>query len=179
MPGGKWPFPGDSPIARARKVALAYRALAEEQVELIAKLKYALRALDNLPVENVDPELPAKIEELLAFNADDPVHALDQRFTQWGEQWHSNTPIHYEPDDWVVTKIAANLINISTGALSRLRKTGRIKGRFVREVGIGGYTYQVKDVYALSEQLRGRAWRTDPSTDTVTDSRSSAPNDRK
>jgi hypothetical protein len=53
----KWPFPGDSTVVRARKIAWAYRALAEEM-------------LKGHP--DADPNAVAD---------------LDARFRSWGERW--------------------------------------------------------------------------------------------
>ncbi len=129
----EWPFPGDSPVARARKMALAFRAALEE----------------------VKPEL---------------VEDLDDRFLQWGERWHTSRPAPYEPDEWIPTKEAADLINLSVGALSSLRVSGRIKGRLRRPRG-RGFEFKVADVLELSTKLRGRGhpWREETSTDKVPD----------
>ena len=129
-----WPFPGDSPVARARKMALAYRALAEE--------------FQNMLAAGVAPT--------------NTVADLDKRFRDWGERWVGEKPATYDLDDWVPTTEAADLIQISTGALSRARVRGRIKGEWRGQRF--GYWYQVRDVYALSETVRGRDRA---STDTV------------
>lgn len=122
-----WPFPGDSPVVKARKVALAYRSVAEELHKA-----------------------------LLAHQAEaaDPVADLDQRFRKWGITWHAEATIVHSDDDWVSAKEAANLVHLSKGAISRLRATGRLKGEW--RGYHDGYYFRVGDVYALSNEVRSR-----------------------
>lgn len=137
MPG-QWPFPGDSPVVKARKMALAYRAALQE----------------------MDPAL---------------VKEMDQRFADWGQRWHATEHVAYGPEDWVPTDIAASMVDLSTGTLSILRTRGRIKGR-LRQKGERGFEYKVKDVLALSTEIRRRNWRNGNSTDKVPANGSSVSN---
>ncbi len=143
MSSGQWPFPGDSPIARARKVGLAYRTLAQD---LTKQLHDA-----GITVETA-------------------VADLDERFTDWGEKWHCEQVKSLGPDDLVDRNEAAALIGVAGGTLGRLRIRGRIKGQWVKGVfgKPGHYLYKVSDVYQLSTELRGRSWRAADATDTVT-----------
>lgn len=86
------------------------------------------------------------------------VAELDERFRSWGERWHTDEPVTYRPDEWIPTAEAAQLIQISPGALSSLRVNGRITGRIrrVRAQGNAGFEYQVSDVLHLSQEIRRR-----------------------
>lgn len=168
----KWPFPGDQPVIRARKMALAYRNLCEQQEnamrqvrEVIAKMDRRLIAFDN----------PASIELLnRALKELDNVTTtgeLDARFTDWGEGWHAERPVHYEMDEYVKPTVAASILHISSKTISNLRTAGRLKGKWDPDLGtVGGYSYKVSDLHDLSAKLRGRGWRGKGSTDTLNDS---------
>lgn len=127
-----WPWPGDSPVARARRIALAYRAALHDHA----------------------PGLAAD---------------LDTRFTRWGESWVA--PRHVPPGDELVSaEDAGTLIGISSGAIGKLRRDGRIQG-----VKTGRkYEYAVADVYRLSSEARRRGPHT---TDTVQDNGRAVSND--
>ncbi len=157
-----WPFPGDSPIARARKVGLAYRALAKEQEQIIAGLT---DAIEKVKKGSLDPALLEAPKPPNGTVAD-----LDQRFVEWGETWHCDVQRTFGPDDMVKAGDAAALIQVSVGTLGRARIRGVIKGVWNKtEHGYPGhYTYKVSDVYKLSTELRGRGWRAGDRTDTVT-----------
>lgn len=137
--GDKWPFPGDSPMARSRKMGSAYRAVAMEQQAIVAALTKRL-------AEHEEVGQPV-----------DAVSDLDQRFTSWGETWHVGTVIHREPDDMIPAAEAGEILQVSKGTISRLRARGRIKGEWRGHHF--GYFYKVRDVYALSEEARGRGLR--------------------
>lgn len=115
----QWPWPGDSPLVRARKCAWAYRAA-------LAELK---------------PEIAQELDERLG--------------RKWGERWITGTPVAYEPDDWVTSKEAGEILGMSPGRVGQLRIQGRIKA--VLEGG-KRFKYRVSDVYALSETVRRRGW---------------------
>jgi len=182
----QWPFPKDRAIHRARKMALAYRNIAEELNDILNTLATATTTITGA-LEQADKRLlaydsPKTLTELhtalknaqaaLELIGDtNRVHDLDQRFTQWGETWHCEQPEHYEPDDYVRTSEAAKLIGISDKTMSSLRVHGKITGIFHKGSGAtGGYWYLVRDVYALAETLPGRNWRTKRPTDTLNDS---------
>jgi len=154
----KWPFPGDSPIARARKVALAYRTSAQAQEEKLTALREALKHVDlrlleydNLPSTDV-------IRDALK---DDPgvqsVADLDKRFTGWGETWHCPRPATYDDDDYIDAVAAADILQISSGAVHKLRLRGRLKGIWNDSLGsTGGWVFLVRDLYQLSQERRPR-----------------------
>lgn len=124
-----WPFAGDAPIARARKVALAYRHIAQELVD-----KYG------------------------ADTEGDPVADLDERFHRWGELWiDTDRTVTYAADDWVTSQIAATILAVSQSYMSALRVHGRIKGRYIK--GKHGYVYRVGDIWTLSSEMRRRPRR--------------------
>ena len=137
-----WPFKGDSPIARARKMALAYRAALEEAA----------------------PEWMAK---------------LDEKFLSWGERWHMPTPVTYGDDDWLPTKEAAAILQISPTRLSRLRVIGRIEGKLHKDGSAKGFSYRVGDLHKLSAETRKRGELQPPtSTDRVPANGRTVPNDK-
>lgn len=148
-----WPYPGDAPIVRARKVALSYRTQALEYERIIARYQELTKDVDADKL----PE-PAQIG----------VADLDSKFIEWGERWHAEIDITYGPEDEVKAKIAGPLIGISGRSIGAMRARGRIKGRWNKPKGDNGhYLYKVADVWELSTKLRGRSWRASGSTDTV------------
>lgn len=179
----KWPFVGDKPVSRARKMALAYRNVAEELAAQVKALRDAAdviaKAVDKSDrrllaydspqtLSELDQALKAVKAALELPPAGDPVKALDERFTSWGETWHCEQPVAYGMDEYVRTSEAARLIHISDKTLSHNRIHGKIKGVFERQSGAtGGYWYLVRDVYALGETLPGRSWRRKRPTDTL------------
>lgn len=179
MPPRKWPFPGDSPVARARKIALAYRAVCQQDDELFGEVAAIFHAVDRRLVAFDNPSVLTKINEILKKIQDRaPSTELDQRFSDWGEDWHADVPVTYEADDYISAKKAAPLLNIAHGTLGRLRVEGRIEGKWDPKLdgtSRGGWTYKVADVWKLSTELRGRNWRTKPQTDSITDSGRSDP----
>ena len=127
MNTGRWPFKGDSPAAAARKVALAYRAIAED----------AMKRLADAGVDVGDIE---------------SVVDLDSRFRQWGQHWVSPHPAQYDPDDLIPAEIAGPLIGLAAGSITTARLRNRIAG--VRDGK--RFLYRVSDVYALSSDVRRR-----------------------
>lgn len=173
MPSREWPFLGDSPVAKARKVALAYRAVAEQQRDALLKAAYILGKVDRRLVAYTDPAVLGEIDGTLTAIANivGEVGALDKRFRDWGEQWHAEVPVTYEEDDWISGKEAAPLISITPDSLGRLRIDGRIKGKWDPNIGSrGGWTYRVGDVWKLSTEKRGRGrWTRKEPTDSIGD----------
>jgi hypothetical protein len=179
----RWPFPGEQPVHRARKVALAYRHTALEYADVAEHLRTIIEAVENADRRLLAYDSPKTLAALdIAMKAAreylDNIHkaetpqALDERFTSWGETFHCEQPEHYEDDDLVKGAQAAKLIHVSPKTMSTERIRGRIKGIWDPEMATaGGYWYRVGDVYALSSELRGRAWRRKGSTDTLNDSR--------
>lgn len=192
---GTWPFPGDSPVARARKMCGAYRQVAQQQHQAACELRdaylnqhkaaAALReALDKADTRLLSYDSPATLELIkkalkeldaeqipAAFDPTDPVAELDERFSSWGESFHAEQVDHYEMDDWVKASVAASLIHVSHKTINTLRIQGRIKGQWHQTLGpSGGYLYLVADVYKLSETLRSRTWQKKPTVDTLNDS---------
>lgn len=172
MTDRKWPFPGDSPVVRARKVALAYRTVA---LEAASDLQVLAAALSKVDLSLVDEEA---VQVLIKRRPNDPVAELDERFLQWGEKWHAEQPARdLQPDDEVTSKEAGALLNVAPQTVNRMRIRGRIKGRWVKgQFGSPGHwKFKVSDVYALSSELRGRGWRAKDATVTVPDNGSSDP----
>lgn len=150
-----WPFPGDAPVVRARKVALAYRAIAQDQAQQLKAYKDILSKLDRRLLLYDDRQAAARLHALVEHTNDTQVEELDQRFADWGQTWHADIPMSYDLDDTVPARIAAELLCIAPGTLGRLRANGRIKGEFRGRAD--GFWYRVRDVYALSSEVRGRA----------------------
>lgn len=123
-----WPWHGDGPAARARKVALAYRALA---LELLAAAEKA--------GADVDPDV---------------VRESDRRYMKWGEGWLDTGPVTYDGDDMVNSRVAGSLIGLSSGTISRYRVEGRIVG--VLDDANHCFRYRVADVYKLKSEIRPR-----------------------
>ena len=173
----QWPYPGDSPVARARKVAGAYRSLAQEQAAALAQCATVLDAVDRRLVAFKDPAVLSQIDACVkALSALTPPEALDTRFREWGEGWHADIPVHYEQDDWVTAKEAAPIVGLNKGTLGQLRIRGRIKGKWDKNLGSrGGWRYRVGDLWKLSTEKRGRDWRARERTDSITTDGSSDP----
>lgn len=178
----KWPFPEDTPTIRARKVAFAYRNVAEEQAALIDQYQAATQVIvdavnqsDRRLLAYDSPKTLAALsaalkaaQAALDATAGSPVKDLDARFTSWGESWHCEQPDHYPDDEYVRTAVGAKLIHVSAKTLSVLRNQGRIDAIFDRQAGsTGGYWYKVADLYALAATMRGRAWRSSRPADTL------------
>lgn len=171
-----WPFPGDAPVVRARKVALAYRSVAQEQQQTIADMQALLAKIDRRLLGFTDAALDQAIHAIVNATPVDLVGDLDRRFADWGQAWHAEVVQEHELDDMVPAKVAASLVHLSYGALQRARVRGRIKGEY--RGTIEGYWYRVRDVYALSSESRKRKHKGDVSksdpTVTVATSRRSA-----
>lgn len=169
----KWPFPGDSPIARTRKVALAYRHLAQEQHRRALEL---INVLNEITVEQWTELVGDGADELfknLHQEFGNPVEDLDKRFYDWGESWHAEQNISYQPDDYVTAQEAATLIQLSWNTIHHMRVRGRIEGVYVPKSagsGKGTWKYKVADIYKLSAECRGRGSNSRKRTDTLADS---------
>jgi hypothetical protein len=167
-----WPFDGEAPVTRARRMVLAYQQIAREQRAAALALAQALRQADTRLLAYDSPATLQAIKTALkALDDGDPVTDLDKRFCDWGETFHVEQVQHYEMDDYVKATEAAKLIHVTGKTLNDLRIKGRIKGQWSKDVGnAGGYLYKVEDVYKLSTQMRGRGWRKKGSLDTLSDS---------
>ncbi|MET1007376.1 MAG: hypothetical protein ABWX96_17635 [Propionibacteriaceae bacterium] len=183
----KWPFPGDSPIVRARKTALAYRQLA------IANEKQRHHMVEL--IRRVDPRIVAWIEDddfkrmykaihddRLSFDDElgvsDTVADLDQRIYEWGEDWHAEIEMDYGPEDMVDVHIAAKIVGVARATIGRARLRGRLEGTLSKipgDPGGGTWLYKVADLHALSTERRTRGSRDDGQTDRVQSSGSSDP----
>lgn len=158
-------------------MCLAYRALAQKQGSELQQIRalYARLAGDGFPTGQQFLEIYTKLDALMFPPAppDDDVTGLDERFKDWGENWHAEVAVTYGPDDWVTAVEAGELIHLAKNTINRLRTRGRISGKLVKnpgDSGSGKWYYKVSDVYALSSTMRGRAWRKTEKTDTVPDS---------
>lgn len=113
-----WPFPGDSPIVRSRRVALAYRERLSE----------------------VDPDACAQV---------------DQRMLRMGQGWAVVRIQHFDLDDWVSAREAAELASVQVRQIAAWRRNGRLPGRPSGR----SWQYQVRDVLGLSTGPRRRKSR--------------------
>lgn len=180
----KWPFRGDPPVTRARKVALAYRNTAAEYETLIAPLREAAQTIvdalskaDRRLLAYDSPKTLGEIDQALKTVAaallDMPaptqtVTQLDARFISWGEFWHCEQPAERELDEYVLAKEGSRLIGITPKTLNTLRNQGRIDAVFDKDrSATGAYWYKVADLMALQPTLASRAWRRKSSTDTL------------
>lgn len=172
-----WPFPGESATVRARKVALAYRAVAQQRHTAGLALAELLKRADTrLLAFDAPATLQAIQLALKDFDGPDPVAELDIRFTNWGETFHCEQPEHYDMDDYVTAKIAAQILSVHAKTISVMRIKGRLAGHWDPTVGqAGGYRYKVADLYDIAAQRRTRGWRRREATDTLTDSSRSDP----
>lgn len=113
-----WPFPGDSPVVRARRIALAYRVRLAE----------------------VDPE---------------GCERLDQQVRRWGQNWAVTQLHHFDLDDWLSVREAADLASVQTRQIAAWRRNGRLRGRLSGD----RWQYRARDVMALATNPRYRAKR--------------------
>ena len=151
-----WPYPGDAPVSRARKIALAYRALAETQAEKARELEQLLAEINGKLLKWDDPKRSGKIKALLADLTRDDVTDLDLRFLHWGETWH--TPLErtqYDEDDWVTSREAGKILSLDGNSVLMLRRRGRIKGRWVKGTN-PHFEFRVGDLWKLQTERRTR-----------------------
>lgn len=161
-------------------MALAYRAELIKRQEAVKALLLALEQVNRQLISFDSPAtlalLDAAVKDLAAGGGDDAVKELDERFTQWGESWHADVPMTFEPDELVKAADAAKILHCSNKTMSTLRIGGRIKGHWDPTLGsTGGWRYKVADVYELSTKVRGRTggWREKESGVTLNGSGSS------
>lgn len=169
---GTWPFPKENTTIRARKMALAYRHAAGELAGELAQIRAALAEVDPRILMWIDDQA---VRETLSNArkpaAGDVVGALDQRFLDWGESWHTDTPVTYDEDEWVAGRVAAKLIHVGPNSIRRYRLEGRLPAEWRKVPGCNanGWWYRVGDLYKLRETLPGRGWRGKGVKDTVGD----------
>lgn len=171
MPEKLWPWPGDSPVVRARKIALHYRSLAEEQQKRANDLHQLLTDTVNLKsLRLVDPDLAQALDVIVVTGGQvaDAVETADRKFLEWGEEWHTPLEAEYADDEWVPTRVAARLIHIAEGTITRMRLRGRIQGKWRKDPGAANtWVFKVSDLYKLQSELRGRNWKSGPKTDSI------------
>lgn len=174
----RWPFPGDSAIARARKVALAYRQMSKDQLHELALFTKIIGDIDERIAGWIkDPEFQRVYKNIKAGDTSgETVDEMDKRFFEWGEEWHADVvrPEVYDDDEMINSHEAGGILGINFNHMSRLRIAGRINGEHQRPVGggVGRWYYRAGDVYALSTKLRergGRSWRAKQSADSIQD----------
>jgi hypothetical protein len=166
----EWPFKGDSPLARSRKAALAYRQVAQDLNSVITELSDQIRSIDPRIIGWMDDEGFANLYKQIqegTYPLDSPVGALDRRLYEWGESWHAEIKREaYDADEWINGEEAARVLGISSGTINRLRNRGRIDGKWVKHEGDqnGRWYYLAGDVYRLSSDVRPRVSRKQPET---------------
>lgn len=170
----KWPFPGDSPVVRARKTALAYREIARGMRAETEALAEAIRKIDPRIIAWIEDDDFTKLYKEIqakAYPMDNPIDALDQRIFSWGEEWHAEIEETYNDDDWITAKVAAKILGVAPNTVSRMRNRGRLAGRLEEkqfgDPGGGTFMYRYGDVIALSSEVRTRGSRVEEVTDTV------------
>jgi len=169
-----WPFPGDSSVVRARKIALAYRQAAAEQMARANRMRAVLTAAKLRSLRAIDPDLAKQITELIKEKPADVVHEMDERFLKWGEKWH--TPLRrtsYDPDEMLGAEEAAQLLSVQAATLLTMRRRGRIRGVYVRSQN-PHFEFKVADLYKLQSEMRGRNGGKSETTDNMADEKSSA-----
>lgn len=171
MPEKLWPWPGDSPVVRARKIALHYRQLAEDQQKRANDLHHLLTAAVNLQsLRLVDPDMAEALEIILATGGPltDAIAVSDRKFLEWGEEWHTPLEAQYDDDEWVPTRVAARLVHLAEGTITRMRLRGRIQGKWRKDPGSSNtWVFKVSDLYKLQSELRARQWKPGPKTDSI------------
>lgn len=161
MKRAQWPFPGDAPVSRARKMGLAYRQMAiDAQKQLQAAAEFAA---------HLDPELRERFDKTVHLDVDQRVENVDRRFLSWGEKWHAERVEPYADDEMIDTRQVAALLCITISSASKLRMRGRLPARaHPDERGRVMWLYRAGDVYALANEPRPRK-STSPASD-ATDS---------
>lgn len=154
----KWPYEGDAPVARARKVALAYRNSTIICEQVLKDLKEALTLIDLRLIEYDNPAAVDMITKgLKAIAAAQTVDELDRRFTDWGETWHCPRPTTYDNDDYVDAKTAGELLQLAAGTINKFRVHHKLAGIWNPRLGHhGAWMYRVGDLYELSVKRRPR-----------------------
>jgi len=154
----QWPFDGDAPVTRARKVALAYRATAATYADALAAISEALHLID-LRLCNFDQPGAADIitKALAAAGEAQSVTQLDERFTEWGETWHCPRTTAYTDDDYVDAATAAELIALAPGTVHKFRTRRQLPGIWQPDPGgRGKWMFRVGDLYKLAAERRRR-----------------------
>lgn len=154
----QWPFEGDAPMIRARKVAGAYRATAVAYSEALTAIGEALRLIDMRLINFDQPGAANMITKAMAEAAEvQSVAQLDQRFTEWGETWHCPRPTTYDENDFVDSIVAAEILQIAPGTVHKFRTNRRIKAVWNPQIGPrGGWMFRVGDLYEFSRTRRRR-----------------------
>lgn len=91
--------------------------------------------------------------QALADNAPEACATIDALATRWGETWAVPGKMRHEPDDYVDTATAAELACVEPETVSTWRRRGRLNGE---QVGARRWRYRVRDVLALSTDIRYR-----------------------
>lgn len=166
----QWPWPGESHVVRARKVALAYRNVARQLTTELLATQTLYKRLDRRLLDSWEPDQDTvKALDVLLANLGDQVHELDERFKQWGEDWHAEVPVAHDDDDLIDAIEAAKILHLAPHSISRIRCRGKIEGVFLRLPGdhSAKWYFKVSDVYRLQKERRPRDSRKPDATDTV------------
>lgn len=163
-----WPFPGDQPIVRARKMALAYRQAHRDAHSQLRAIADAWQKMDPRIIGWIDDDVRDELTKLMDIGAEETPEALDQRFYEWGEDWHAQVVRAYADDEMITAKEAAAILCITTGGVGNLRSRGRIQGTIVHTPGRTPiFYYKAADVYQLARERRARTSPTADTTDSI------------
>lgn len=147
---------------RARVVAKAYRDAAVAQRERADALQAVIADVDLRVVGFANPNLVDQIKKLIDQVAPDPITALDGQFAEWGEEEWLLDPAEvptfvYDDDDWVPTRVAAEISGVPVNTLMRMRALGTIGGMFDE---IGHVLLRVGEARDARSRMPGKNWRT-------------------
>jgi hypothetical protein len=154
----QWPFPGDLPVVRARKVALAYRQQALDYEAALNELYTLIAMLGPSIIGRTEGgnlhELPEKNDVLSPG-----VAGLDERFIAWGEKWHTSQPVPYDDDELVDLETASQILVVSAHAILRRIQNGTLVSQFMRRDGDHRKRHYFKagDIYALQNDFPNRS----------------------
>lgn len=157
-------------------MCLGYRAELQKTEERLRHIRNILK----LPADPdialwIRPEDVARLRQALIEPADHGhgLDVLDTKFRNWGEEWVGSGPITFEPDDWVNARTAGTILGVNANTVGVMRQRGRLVGKW--QGSHEGYFYQVKDLWRLQSEKRGRSGGGQALTDRVQADGSSVP----
>jgi hypothetical protein len=141
-------------------MAGAYRIMAMEQHRILDTADSVLDALSEaLEAGAIDSAVSDVVKQLRADIAKVPTpESYDVKFREWGEEWHADVPVTYQPGDMINSKEAGAILGTARNNILRLRVDGRIEGQWNPDVGRrGSWLFRVEDVWKLRTERRERA----------------------